>query len=168
MGWRVCFMILSNTPRMSLDMTKPTKWVCAQRSLRSAWASAQSDQSSLSAWRKLGSLATQYPLSAQWRLWADWADAQADLRFWWMHTHFVGFIILTLPNWIQEQTFSFMRSWLLLWQLWGTRSGRDIGRVDTLHNAMLIIYMDEWFGSLVSHCTTLCRKTLCPNHTWPK
>ena len=26
-------------------MTKPTKWVCAQRRLRSAWASAQSDQS---------------------------------------------------------------------------------------------------------------------------
>ena len=30
---------------MSRDMTKPTKWVCAQRRLRSAWASAQSDQS---------------------------------------------------------------------------------------------------------------------------
>ena len=30
---------------MSRDMTKPTKWVCAQRKLRSAWASAQSDQS---------------------------------------------------------------------------------------------------------------------------
>ena len=28
-------------------MTKPTKWVYAQRRLRSAWASAQSDQSSL-------------------------------------------------------------------------------------------------------------------------
>ena len=26
------------------DMTKPTKWLCAQRRLRSAWASAQSDQ----------------------------------------------------------------------------------------------------------------------------
>ena len=26
-------------------MSKPTKWVCAQRRLRSAWASAQSDQS---------------------------------------------------------------------------------------------------------------------------
>ena len=26
-------------------MTKPTKWVCAKRRLRSAWASAQSDQS---------------------------------------------------------------------------------------------------------------------------
>ena len=43
---------------LSRDVTKPTKWVCAQRRLRSAWASAQSDQSSLSAWRKLGSLAT--------------------------------------------------------------------------------------------------------------
>ena len=30
---------------MSCDMTKPTKWVCAQRRLRSDWASAQSDQS---------------------------------------------------------------------------------------------------------------------------
>ena len=30
-------------------MTKPTKWLCAQRRLRSAWASAQSDQSSLCA-----------------------------------------------------------------------------------------------------------------------
>ena len=26
-------------------VTKPTKWLCAQRRLRSAWASAQSDQS---------------------------------------------------------------------------------------------------------------------------
>ena len=32
--------------------------LCAQRRHRSAWATAQSDQSSLSAWRKLGSLAT--------------------------------------------------------------------------------------------------------------
>ena len=34
---------------MSRLVTKPTKWVCAQRRLRSAWASAQSDQSSLCA-----------------------------------------------------------------------------------------------------------------------
>ena len=32
---------------MSHDMTKPTKWVCAQRRLGSAWASTQSDQSLL-------------------------------------------------------------------------------------------------------------------------
>ena len=50
--------VLSYNVHMSRDMTKPTKWVCAQWSLRSAWASAQSDQSSLSAWRKPGSLAT--------------------------------------------------------------------------------------------------------------
>ena len=30
---------------MSRLMTKPTKWLCAQRRLRPAWASAQSDQS---------------------------------------------------------------------------------------------------------------------------
>ena len=29
---------------MSHDMTKPTKWLCPQRRLRSAWASAQFDQ----------------------------------------------------------------------------------------------------------------------------
>ena len=34
---------------LSHDMTKPTKWVCAQRRLTSAWASAQSDQFSLCA-----------------------------------------------------------------------------------------------------------------------
>ena len=39
--------ISGNIADMSRDMTKPTKWVCAQRRLRSAWASAQSDQSSL-------------------------------------------------------------------------------------------------------------------------
>ena len=30
---------------MSRDMTKSTKWVCAQRRLRSGWASTQSDKS---------------------------------------------------------------------------------------------------------------------------
>ena len=33
--------------KISHLMTKPTKWLCAKRRLRSAWASAQSDQSSL-------------------------------------------------------------------------------------------------------------------------
>ena len=34
---------------LSHDMTKPTNWVCTQRRIRSVWASAQSDQSSLCA-----------------------------------------------------------------------------------------------------------------------
>ena len=32
-------------PYMSRLMTKPTMWLCAQRRLKSAWASVQSDQS---------------------------------------------------------------------------------------------------------------------------
>ena len=42
----------TNTSRfrhLSRDMTKPTMWLCAQRRLRSAWASTQSDKSSLCA-----------------------------------------------------------------------------------------------------------------------
>ena len=35
-----------------------------------------------------------YPLSAQRRLWSDWADAQADLSLCWTHSHFVGFVML--------------------------------------------------------------------------
>ena len=50
--------------------------------------------SSLSAWRKLGSLATHW--AQQRRLWSDWADAQADLSLRWAHTHFVGFVMKRL------------------------------------------------------------------------
>ena len=34
-----------------------------------------------------------YPLSAQRRLWSDWADAQADLSLRCPHSHFVGFVM---------------------------------------------------------------------------
>ena len=37
-----------------------------------------------------------YPLSAQQRLWSDWADAQADLSLRWAHSHFVGFVMMRL------------------------------------------------------------------------
>ena len=47
-------------PQLSRLVTKPTKWHVRPWRLRSAWASAQSDQSSLSAWRKLVSLATYW------------------------------------------------------------------------------------------------------------
>ena len=33
-----------------------------------------------------------YPLSAQRRLWSDWADAQADLSLRRAHSHIVGFV----------------------------------------------------------------------------
>ena len=37
-----------------------------------------------------------YPLSAQRRLWSDWADAQADLSLRWAHSHFGGFVMRRL------------------------------------------------------------------------
>ena len=37
-----------------------------------------------------------YPLSAQRRLWSDWADAQADLSLRWAHSHFVGIVMRRL------------------------------------------------------------------------
>ena len=37
-----------------------------------------------------------YPLSAQRRLWSDWADAQADLSLHWAHSHFAGFVLRQL------------------------------------------------------------------------
>ena len=37
-----------------------------------------------------------YPLSAQRRLWSDWADAQAELSLHWAHIHFVGFVMSCL------------------------------------------------------------------------
>ena len=62
---------------------------CTQRRLKSAWASSQSDQSSLSAWRKLGSLATHWAHSQ--KLWPDWADAKADLCLCRAHMPFCWF-----------------------------------------------------------------------------
>ena len=44
--------------------------------------------------KKVGILS--YPMSAQRRLWSDWADAQADLSLRWAHTHFVGFVMSRL------------------------------------------------------------------------
>ena len=59
------------------------------RPVRSAWAS----ESSLSAWRKFGSLATH------------WADAQADLSLPWAHSHLVGFVMsrLIYAEWASDK-----------------------------------------------------------------
>ena len=65
--WNYPFMQSKEiSTHLSNDMTKPTKWLYAQRRLRSAWASAQSDQSFCCHMKKSGVLS--YPLSAQQRL----------------------------------------------------------------------------------------------------
>ena len=65
--------------------------MCAKRRLRSAWASAQSDQSLHCPHEK--SLSPQLPLGAQRRLWSDWAEAQADLSLRWVHMPFCWFCL---------------------------------------------------------------------------
>ena len=63
--------------KLSHSMTKPTKRPLRPSKTQISWAFAQSDQSSLSAWRNIGSLATHGVPSEDW---SDWAEAQADLR----------------------------------------------------------------------------------------
>ena len=75
-------------------MTKPTMWLCAQRRLRSAWASAQSIRVFAVRVKKAG--VHSYPLSAQRRLLSGLADAQADLSLRWVHSHFVDFVMRRL------------------------------------------------------------------------
>ena len=80
---------------------KPTKWLWAHWRLRSAWASAQSDQSSLSASRKLGSLATHWAHSED----SDQTGRMPRLiRVFTGHTHFVGFIMRWLKCWLLESS----------------------------------------------------------------
>ena len=83
------FQSFSNEP----PNDKTNKMTCAPlRRLGSAWASAQSDQSSAVHMKK--HWAFSYPLSAQWRLLSDWVDAQADLSLRWAQGHSVGFDVL--------------------------------------------------------------------------
>ena len=67
-----------------------------------------------------------YPLSAQRRLWSDWADAQADLGLRWAHSHIVGFV---------------------------TR--RFIFHLKTGHSTCLVSHISEIDGNLVV-CWRLC------------
>ena len=86
-----------NSKQMSRIVTKPTKWHVGQAKtqislgIRPVWS-----ESSLSAWRKLGSLATHWAHSEEpdqtGRMpWSDWVDAQADLSLLWAHMPFRWF-----------------------------------------------------------------------------
>ena len=68
-----------------------------------------------------------YLLSAQRRLWSDWADAQADLSLRWAHSHFVGFDMLRLICFHYDFTFHISQMgmiWLKISELsaFGSRS----------------------------------------------
>ena len=50
-----------------------------------------------------------YLLSAQQRLWSDWADAQADLSLRWVHSHFVGIVMRWLIYVRLQESLMFVR-----------------------------------------------------------
>ena len=66
--------------------------------IRQVWS-----ESSLTAWRNLGSLATYWAHSE------DWADAKADLIPRWAHTHFVGLVMSRL-------IYVYTKDWLLFYR----------------------------------------------------
>ena len=82
---------------LSRNMTKPTKWVCTQQGLRSAWAYPSLIR--VFAVRVKKHWILSYPLSAQRRLFAGCT------------CHFVGFVMLRLIWWlwnlIAGSTYSF-------------------------------------------------------------
>ena len=54
-----------------------------------------------------------YLLSAQWRLWSDWAYTQADLCLLWVHSHFVGFVMRQLRVFLGRIVVSLELHWLM-------------------------------------------------------
>ena len=74
---------------MSHLMTKPTKWHVRPVKTRISLGNCPAwSESSLSAWRKLRSLATHW---AHCKDWSDWVDAQADLSHRRVHMPFCWF-----------------------------------------------------------------------------
>ena len=104
--------------------------------IRPVWS-----ESSLSAWRKLGSLATNWAHSEDW---SDWADAQADLSLRCAHTHFVGFVM----------------SWLIF----GNRSGQTVLEAAPVAECLRTLIFSA-LNRLSSH---RCGFEPSSDHTWDK
>ena len=93
-----------NLKRQVLVLSLPKKWAASWQNQQSECApSEDSDQPGhppslirVFAVRMKKAWVLSYPLSAQRRLWSDWADAQADLSLCCAHTHFVGFVMSRL------------------------------------------------------------------------
>ena len=79
---------------MSHLVTKPTKW--SVRPAKTQISLGFCPVWSVFAIRMKKAWIPNYPLSAQRRLWSDWADAQADLSLHWAHSHIVGFVMRRL------------------------------------------------------------------------
>ena len=75
--------------QMSRLMTKPTKKTHISLGVRPGWCVRPGW--SVFAVRMKKAWVFSYPLSAQRRLWSDWADTQADMSLYWAHMPFCWF-----------------------------------------------------------------------------
>ena len=66
-----------------------------------------------------------YPLSTQWRLWSDWANAQADLSLRWAHRSFCWF--WHRDNWWMGKEIYIFFSQFMALNLWATLQLRGFG-----------------------------------------
>ena len=92
---------LLNSPWAEVEFSNDAKgfvisiWAATWKTQQNGCATSEdSDPPSLIrvfAIRMKKSWVLSYPMSAQRRLWSDWADAQADLNLRWANTHFVAF-----------------------------------------------------------------------------
>ena len=85
---------------LSRRMTKPTKWpVRPAKTQISLAIHPVWPEPSLSTWKT-------YLLSAQWRLWSDWVDAQADLSLCWALVSFHWFCCVAAHLWNEPMDFT--------------------------------------------------------------
>ena len=77
-----------------------------------------------------------YPLSAQQRLWSDWADAQADLSVRYVHSYFVDFVM-------RRFKYFFFFGLLFQTRLWAKAQQNDMGSHWRLRSAWAFIQSDK-------------------------
>ena len=108
-------------------MTKPIKWLCAQRRLRSAWASAQSHQSSLCA-QWVAKVPAFFMRTAKTLIRLGGCPGWSSLGA----RHFVGFVMRRL----------ICRFWVLLCLVsWGKRS---FGSFEIKYNINFIVQVTTY------------------------
>ena len=108
--YRVTWLRVASLP-YEPQHDKPQYGLCAQRRLRSAWVSTQSDRVF-----EVPSMSSQRPnifSCRQQRLWSDWADAQADLSlrwaqksvYWFCHEGAHMAVMITVPPTLSRCSF---------------------------------------------------------------
>ena len=121
-------------------MTKQTKWHVRP-------AKTQISLIRVFAVRKKKACDHSYPLSAQWRLWSDWANAQADLSLRWAHMPFCWFchkaLTYLLPHYVLLSQSYTKRDGFIITQMPLPNTATDFWRLVHDHNVSCIVMLNE-------------------------